>query len=204
MRLYRPLLFANIIFRKALFRLKVSGKVLYLTFDDGPHPESTSFILQILSKYSVKAIFFCTGDSATKYPSLLTEIQSEGHIIGNHGFYHLDGFKSTSKDYYDNIRKAAKITSDKIFRPPYGRLRLSQYRMISKTYKIMMWDVMAYDFDRQFGKKRSFAILKNKIRDGSIIVLHDTPTSTSGEFLEEFINYCYSRDYTFDVPSIHN
>jgi peptidoglycan/xylan/chitin deacetylase (PgdA/CDA1 family) len=202
MRLYRPLFFSYIFYRKALFRIKSSGKVLYLTFDDGPHPDSTIPILNILRKFPVKAIFFCTGDQAIKNPALLKEITSEGHIIGNHGFYHIDGFKSSSKKYIENIELAARITSDRIFRPPYGRLRLSQYRKAARSYTIFMWDVMGYDFDRQFGKERSLAILKDKLRAGSIIVLHDSPDSSSVEFLEEFIMYCESQHYTFDLPPV--
>jgi peptidoglycan/xylan/chitin deacetylase (PgdA/CDA1 family) len=201
MRLFRPWFIDSYVLPAACFRIKTGEKVLYLTFDDGPESESTSSLIDVLGKFNIKAIFFCNGNAAKNYPELILSIKSGGHIIGNHGFNHLDGFKTSSKRYIENVMAADQFTSDKLFRPPYGRLLPVQYKRLSESYKIIMWDLMAYDFDRKFGKEESLSVLKNKIRDGSIIVLHDKKESTVHEFLEEFILFCFSQGYRFDLPA---
>jgi peptidoglycan/xylan/chitin deacetylase (PgdA/CDA1 family) len=200
MRLLRPWFIASYFLPSACFRIKTTEKVLCLTFDDGPDSESTLSILNIIERFNIKAIFFCNGNSARKYPELMGRIKSGGHIIGNHGFNHLDGIKTSTEKYLINARAADELTSDKLFRPPYGRLRPVQYRKLTGTYRILMWDLMVYDFDKDFGKEKSLSVLKKKIREGSIIVLHDRADSTVREFLEEFILYCYSREYRFELP----
>jgi peptidoglycan-N-acetylglucosamine deacetylase len=201
MRLFRPWFINSYVLPAACFRIKTSEKVLCLTFDDGPESDSTLPLIDVLDKFNIKAIFFCNGHSAKKYPELILRIKSGGHIIGNHGFYHLDGFKTSAKSYIENVMAADQFTSDKLLRPPYGRLLPVQYKKLSKSYKIIMWDLMAYDFDRKFRKEKSLSVLKKKIREGSIIVLHDKKDSTVHEFLEEFILFCFSQGYRFDLPA---
>jgi peptidoglycan/xylan/chitin deacetylase (PgdA/CDA1 family) len=198
-RLYRPLFIARYIYRKALFRIKTRERILCLTFDDGPFPGSTEHILEILEKTGVKAIFFCTGSQASSNPGLMNMVRSAGHVTGNHGYQHISGFTSTSEEYLENSQSASALTSDKLFRPPYGRMTITQYRKLSGKFRIVMWDLMAYDFDKSTGLERSLAVLKSKIRPGSVIVLHDKPDSTVHEFLEEFINYCKKDGYRFVV-----
>jgi peptidoglycan-N-acetylglucosamine deacetylase len=201
MRLFRPLFFTPLVFREAIFRIRTSEKVLSLTFDDGPDINITGRILEIIEKYSIRAVFFCTGHSAETHPGLMERILSGGHILGNHGYYHLNGFRTPTEEYVRNVYDAAAVTSGSIFRPPYGLLTPSQYRILSRTFKIVFWDVMPYDFDPYFGSKRSLAVLEDKIREGSIIVLHNNPVSTAPEFLDEFINIALSAGYRFDNPS---
>jgi peptidoglycan/xylan/chitin deacetylase (PgdA/CDA1 family) len=201
MRLIRPWFFAAYFLPAACFRIKTTEKVLCLTFDDGPDPDSTLPLLNIIEKFNIRAVFFCSGNSAMKYPEIVLKIKSGGHIIGNHCFNHLDGYKTSTKRYIENVMAADPFTSDKLFRPPYGRLRPLQYRKLTKTYKIIMWDLLAYDFDKSLGKEKSMNIMKKKIRKGSIIVFHDKPDSTVHEFLEEFIIYCLSQGYRFDLPA---
>lgn len=201
MRLFRPWFIDSCVLPAACFRIKTGEKVLCLTFDDGPENGSTLALLDVLERYNIKAIFFCNGSSAKKYPELILRIKSGGHIIGNHGFNHLDGFKTSTKRYIENVMAADQLTSNKLFRPPYGRLLPVQYRRVSGSYKIMMWDLMAYDFDRSFGKEKSLSVLKRKIREGSIIVFHDKQYSTVHEFLEEFILFCFSQGYRFELPA---
>lgn len=200
MRIFRPCFLSAWFFPAAIFRLKTDGKYLCLTFDDGPDPESTPFLLETLAKYKVKAIFFCSGDRASDNPELLSRIRSEGHIIGNHGFNHINGLYASTSEYIENIGSAAALTSKYIFRPPYGKMRRRQYREIIRNYTVILWDLMAYDFDKGFGGEKSLSVLKNKLRKGSIIVFHDRAESTVHGFLEEFIEHCFSKGYTFVLP----
>ncbi len=200
MRLFRPWLLSRCFYPEALFRIKTEEKILYLTFDDGPDPGSTPVMLKILDNHHVKAIFFCTGESGEKYPDLITAIRNNGHIIGNHGYSHLDGWKTSTKKYCDDMKDAAKVTSDRYFRPPYGHLRVNQYLKINKTCKIIFWDIMPYDFDKTFGADRSMNLLSERIRPGSVIVLHDTPGSTCKDFLKDFIECSINKGYRFILP----
>lgn len=201
MRLFRPGLPVRLIYRRALFRLpEEEGKVLYLSFDDGPNTGSTENILGVLEKHRIRAIFFCTGKSAETNPSLMSRIRAGNHVVGNHGFLHLDGFKTSAKEYTDNLRKAAELTSAWIFRPPYGRLTPSQYKSIRKDCQIVFWDLMPYDFDVSFPASGSLNILKQKIRPGSVIVFHDMPGSSVHTYLDEFILYSLSQGYRFEIP----
>ena len=171
-----------------------------LTFDDGPDSLSTLPLLRIIEQYNIKSVFFCTGIAGKKHPGLIERIKSGGHLIGNHGYDHLDGFITPSRQYIENVKAADPFTSDNLFRPPYGHLKPAQYRKLIGSYNLMMWDLMAYDFDTNFGKERSLNILRNKIRAGSIIVLHDKPESTVHSFLDEFITYCFEKGYRFEIP----
>jgi len=200
MRLFRPCFFADWLYPEAIFRVQTTSKLLYLTFDDGPDPDSTPQLLDILHLYDIKALFFCDGRAACKYPELIKQIIEKGHQVGNHGFNHLNGWTTSLKRYKDDISDAAPYTSFTLFRPPYGRLRINQYRELKKTYKIVFWDIMPYDFDRALGNIKSLQILKNKIRTGSIIVLHDTPNSTANKILREFIDFAVSDGYRFGIP----
>jgi peptidoglycan-N-acetylglucosamine deacetylase len=200
MRLFRPGFLAVKLFPEALSREKTTEKVLYLTFDDGPDILSTVPLLNILSKHNIKAIFFCSGKAASENTELVNRIKSEGHIVGNHGYSHLNGLLTSKKKYLFDIKKAAEFTSDTLFRPPYGHLKIIQYQSIKRFFKIIMWDIMPYDFDRGFGSDRSLSILKKKIRPGAIIVLHDSSKSTVLEFLDTFIEFANGSGYKFDIP----
>jgi peptidoglycan/xylan/chitin deacetylase (PgdA/CDA1 family) len=200
MRLFRPGFLAGCLYPDALFRIKTAEKVLYLTFDDGPHPDSTPIVLTLLKKNNVSASFFCTGKAASQLPDLVKRINDEGHVTGNHTFNHIDGWKTAADEYVNDINRAAELTSDRIFRPPFGRLRLKQYSILKKRFRIVFWDLMAYDFDSSFGSKKSLEILKRKMRPGSIIVLHDTPASCAKTILEEFVKYALKEGYRFELP----
>jgi len=200
MMLFRPGFLAGCLYPDAIFRIKTTEKVLFLTFDDGPHPDSTPILLTLLKKLNISASFFCTGKAARQFPDLVKRINDEGHIIGNHTFNHIDGWRTSAEVYVNDINKAAEFTSDRIFRPPFGRLGLKQYIRLKKRFQIVFWDLMAYDFDKTFGKQKSLALLKTKIRPGSIIVLHDTPSSCANEILEEFIKYAFGEGYRFELP----
>ncbi|NSW95019.1 MAG: polysaccharide deacetylase family protein [Bacteroidales bacterium] len=200
MRLLRPCFLSSFLFPGAVFRLKTREKQICLTFDDGPHPETTPEILQILKRHNIKAVFFCRGDTAERYPGLVQEIISEGHLTGNHGYSHLDGWKTPAGKYTDDVERASLFVPSVLFRPPYGRLTLKQDKTLVKKYKIVFWDLMPYDFDTKFGAGNSLRILKTKIRPGSVIVLHDSPRSSVISFLGEFIEFAFNQGYSFVLP----
>ena len=198
MRLFRPGFLADCLYPGALFRIKTTERKVYLTFDDGPDPVSTPRLLDILKKYGVSAIFFCNGEAAEQYPELIHLIQECPHIIGNHGYSHLNGWKTDTLKYVNDVKRASGLTSEKIFRPPYGRLSFRQARLL-RPFKLVFWDIMAYDFDKSFGNEKSLSILKRKIRPGSIIVLHDTSSSCANDILDEFILFALCKGYRFDT-----
>lgn len=202
MRLPRPCFPAKWFFPDVLFRIKTDDRLLCLTFDDGPDPASTPGIIDILEKYDIRAIFFCNGRSAENYPGLTDLIRSRGHITGNHGYSHLNGWNTPATIYCDDINRAAPFTSTTLFRPPYGRLKFSQYTTIKKSYRIIMWDVMPYDYDKHSGSEKALSTLRKKIRPGSIIALHDKPESTVHGFLEEFIMYAMGKNFRFCLPDL--
>lgn len=150
---------------------------VYLTFDDGPHPTITQFILDQLAAYNAKGTFFCIGKNVVLYPEAYQKLITAGHTIANHTHNHLNGWKTNPQDYIDNIQVAAQHISSHAFRPPYGRIRRSQVKMLqalSPNWKIYMWDVLSADFDTQItGEKCLDNVLKH-IRPGSIVVFHDS------------------------------
>jgi peptidoglycan-N-acetylglucosamine deacetylase len=200
MRLFRPCFFAGCLYPDGLFRVKTNEKLLFLTFDDGPDPGSSPRLLDILDKFDIKAMFFCDGRAAEKYPWLIDRIKSKGHLIGNHGYNHLNGWTTSVKKYVADIEKGAGFTSSSYFRPPYGRISPGQYRILKKRYKLVFWDLMPYDFDKSFSPADSVKVLLRKIRPGSIIILHDQPVSSFIPYLSGFIKTCIDRNYRFVVP----
>jgi len=171
-------------FPKRVWAFPFSEKQVYLTFDDGPIPEVTPWVLDLLKKHQAKATFFCIGDNIRKYPELSRRIIAEGHAIGNHTFHHLNGWKTKPRNYIENVLKAeAEIENQTssfightpIFRPPYGKLTSQQAKLLQeKGYKIIMWDVLSADFDMDISEEKCFDNVSKSIRPGSIIVFHDS------------------------------
>ena len=202
MRLFRPGFLAGCLYPEALFRIKTTDKVLYLTFDDGPDPVSTPPLLDILARHNIRVLFFCKGNAAEKNPGLMNLLSSGGHLLGNHGYSHLNGWRTDSEKYCEDVKKASTFTSGKIFRPPFGRISVNQKRKLSGSYKIVFWDIMAYDFDAAFRPEKCLNLLKRKIRPGSIIVLHDKVSSCANAIVEEFINFAKREGYRFELLDV--
>jgi peptidoglycan/xylan/chitin deacetylase (PgdA/CDA1 family) len=152
-------------------------KVIYLTFDDGPIPDVTDFVLKTLNSFSAKATFFCIGDNILKYPQIFESIKNEGHSIGNHTFNHLKGWDTSDDIYFQNFQKCQVQTGTNLFRPPYGRIKKTQIALIKSNYpamEIVMWDTLSGDFDTNLLPEKC---LKNVIKhttNGSIVVFHDS------------------------------
>ena len=152
-------------------------KSIYLTFDDGPIPEVTPFVLETLDRYNAKATFFCIGDNVRKYPEIFEQVKRAGHSIGNHTFNHLNGWKTDTNVYLENIELCNSFTETKLFRPPYGRILPSQIKGIKKNYpdtKIIMWDILSGDFDLNIDADKCFKNATQATESGSIIVFHDS------------------------------
>jgi peptidoglycan-N-acetylglucosamine deacetylase len=161
------------LYPKRLWSMPAKGKIIYLTFDDGPHPTATPYVLDILKKYNAKASFFCIGKNVVTYPEVYQRMQSEGHVIGNHTHNHLNGWKTEDTLYIDNVQQASQYIHSGLFRPPYGRIKSSQVKKLA-AYKMVMWDVLSGDFDEAITKEQCFDNVIRNAAPGSIIVFHDS------------------------------
>lgn len=149
-------------------------KVIYLTFDDGPIPEITEWVLDLLDEYNIKATFFCVGENVTKYPQIYQRILNQGHKTGNHTYNHLQGIKTSTKEYLENIEKASKFIESDLFRPPHGHMKLSQYLALKKKYHIVLWDLVTRDYSKRQTPDMVLQNVKKYARSGSIVVFHDS------------------------------
>lgn len=148
---------------------------LRITFDDGPHPESTPYILDLLDELSLKATFFCLGRQVEKYPALYKEIIGRGHKVGNHGYAHLSGWTTPTSTYLEDIKKASQVIDSEYFRPAYGRMRFSQFSEIKKNFKIALWDIMTWDFKESVTPDSIINRISTKADTKSILLFHDKP-----------------------------
>ncbi len=147
---------------------------VYLTFDDGPIPEVTEFVLDTLKQYEAKGTFFCLGKNVAAHPGLYKRILNEGHAVGNHTHNHLNGWKVPSDEYLEDVRLAEAHIQSPLFRPPYGRIRNAQADAIGKKYRVVMWDVLSYDFNKEISPERCLKNVTENTRNGSIVVFHDS------------------------------
>lgn len=160
-----------------IWRIPTAEKILYLTFDDGPHPVATAFVLDELKKYKAKATFFCIGKNVQEQPQLYQRILAEGHRVGNHTHNHLNGWKTDDKTWLSNVKEAAKWIDSDLFRPPYGKIRSFQAKLLQEAtppFRIIMWNVLSADFDQNISKEQCFNHVKSNAKPGSIIVFHDS------------------------------
>ncbi len=171
----QPPLFYRILFPEAVWRIKRRGrKVAYLTFDDGPIPEVTPRILDILDSFGVKATFFMVGDNARRHPELVEEVRRRGHGIGNHTMHHLQGRKTRRHRYLRDVKEADLLLGSELFRPPHGLLRWGQSAVIRKHYNLIMYDVVTRDYAVYMTPEEVVDNVRRFARNGSIIVFHDS------------------------------
>ncbi len=173
--------FIKRIFSNYIWDIPTVEKKVYLTFDDGPTPEITAWVLNQLKEYEAKATFFCIGENIQKHPQIFNSILKDGHAIGNHTFNHYNGWQTATSDYIENVLscKAAirQLTTDnrQLFRPPYGKIKNSQAKLLlASGYKIIMWDILSADFDTQVRPEQCLENVLRNVRPGTIIVFHDS------------------------------
>lgn len=194
--------FIQKLFPSITWRKENAQNNIWLTFDDGPHQESTPFILNVLKEEQVKATFFLVGEQMEKHPELLNQIISEGHIVANHSYSHKNGWLSNNSTYFNDIEKCQKlIPENKLFRPPYGKISPLQISHLKKNYKIILWDVLSWDFSLyNTPKKVKESVLKNTV-SGSIIVFHNNKKSFKNlqSILKETIQELKQKGFSFST-----
>lgn len=191
-----------------VWRIPSGKKELYLTFDDGPTSGTTEFVLEVLRKYAIRASFFCLGAKVIKHPEIVEKIVAFGHAIGNHTFNHPDGWNTNAKEYLADVNLCANellVVNDQwstnLFRPPYGRITRSQIKQLQGKYTIVMWDVLTRDYDPSLSAEKCLKASLKVVRDGSIIVFHDTVKAERNltYALPRFVEECLNRGFTFET-----
>lgn len=198
--------FIKWIFPKYVWEIPNNENKIYLTFDDGPTPEITEWVLELLKKHNIKATFFCIGNNIEKHPEIFEKVIADGHSIGNHTFNHLKGWKTKTDDYIENTNLCEAIIGNqpknsKLFRPPYGKIKFSQSRILRKLgYKIIMWDVLSVDYDKNITPEKCLENVIKNTASGSVIVFHDSIKAFDNlEFaLPKAIEYLKDKGFVFD------
>jgi peptidoglycan-N-acetylglucosamine deacetylase len=201
----RPPLLIKALFRSLVWNIKTKDLVLFLTFDDGPIPEVTPDVLEILKRYNAKATFFCIGENIKKHPEIFQQVIQDGHAVGNHTYNHLNGWKTKKEEYLENIKKCREVLnlkqqSSNLFRPPYGRITPFQYSIINKQYSIIMWDVLSEDWKKELTPEDCFQKVKRNAKPGSITVFHDSLKATERmkPALEKTLKYFSEKGFRFE------
>ena len=187
--------------RSKVWKIETSEKKLFLTFDDGPVPELTPWVLDVLDQFDAKATFFCVGDNVRKNPEIYNMIQEQGHQVGNHTYSHLNGFRTGIRQYVQDVFKAKKYINSMLFRPPYGRLRFLAQRILSTRFKIILWDVLSMDYNQNIDPRQVVRNVIANVSPGSIIVFHDNFKADKNlkYALPRLLDYYSKRGYEF-VP----
>lgn len=185
----------------ALWHIPTKEKVLYLTFDDGPIPELTPWILDTLQAFGAKATFFCVGDNVRKHSAIFERTLAAGHAVGNHTFHHLNGWKTPLDTYLKNIEQCREQVNSTLFRPPYGRLTRQQHAALSPEYQVVMWDVLSGDFDPGITPEKCLNNVVRHARPGSVVVLHDNIKATANirYALPRILEVFSERGYRFEA-----
>jgi len=201
------------IYPKAVWRFSPSEKNIYLTFDDGPIDTITTWVLDELKKYNVKATFFCVGANIEKQPEIYKRIIEEGHQTGNHTYNHLNGWNTHTRTYLKNVlmcedtlnKNVSQNTSSltlkekKLFRPPYGKVKNTQYSILNTQYSIIMWDVLSGDYDKKTTNEKCLSNVIDNVRNGSIVLFHDSIKAEANlkYALPQFIEWALKEGYSF-------
>ena len=189
------------LYPRALWRMDKNVKAVYLTFDDGPIPEITPWVLDLLDKYNIKATFFLVGDNVRKHPEEFKMIVERGHRVGNHTFNHISGLKYLSYNYLENTNKADELINSTLFRPPHGWMRWGQYMVLSHRYTVVMWDLVTRDYSKRLNGRQVLRNVKKYVRNGSIITFHDSIKSEKNMkyALPPAIEWLLEQGYEFKV-----
>ena len=185
-----------------LWSMPGNEKKIYLSFDDGPHPQATGFVLDELKKYNAKASFFCIGKNVAAHPDIYRRILLEGHAAGNHTYDHLNGWKTSDKLYFDSITKASSFIDTRLFRPPYGRITRFQAKQAAAQlgFTIVMWSVLSADFDTAITPQKCWSNVQRSAGNGSIVVFHDSEKAMERMqyALKETLLYFSERGFVFE------
>lgn len=201
MHFVRPIFFLPYVYNKSIWRKEKKKNNIYLTFDDGPIPELTPWVLDILKERNIKATFFCVGENIVKHPEIFERIKNEGHAVGNHTHNHLKGWTTSDEAYLQNVQTCQELTQTDLFRPPYGRATRSQLRHLAKTHRIIMWDVLTGDYDSTISPDQVYRNAVDYVRNGSIIVFHDNIKAKENlqYALPKSLDELLARGFRFDL-----
>lgn len=208
MYLHKTPFWLKFLFPSYTWHKEGAAKSIFLTFDDGPIPGVTDFVLEQLAIYDAKATFFCVGDNVRKNPAVFKNIIDEGHRIGNHTFNHLDGWKTKDSEYIDNISKCRDSFTKHVenqplnlFRPPYGKIKKSQAKLLKKEFEIVMWDVLSGDFDKTINKEMCLCKTIKATYRGSIVIFHDSIKAEENLrfVLPRFLSHFTEAGYIFQA-----
>ncbi len=193
------------IFNGGYWHINTDQKVLYLTFDDGPHPTTTPWLLNTLEKFNARATFFCLGNQAHQHPQLIEAIQQH-HTLGNHTYHHLNGWHTHYRTYWRDIQQCQSEFTSHLFRPPYGLLSPAQFQQLKHQFQLIMWDVMPGDFDPRLSPSAVLQNITRNVETGSIIVLHDHPASSAHlkNIVPALLQYYTQRGFQFADLSFLN
>jgi peptidoglycan/xylan/chitin deacetylase (PgdA/CDA1 family) len=201
MKLFKTPRFFRILFPNKTWGFSRSTSAVYLTFDDGPNPLITPWVLDFLAEQDVKATFFCVGENVLKYPEIIDRMKREGHAVGNHSMDHKKGTAYSKEEYLSSVYSAQKVIDSNLFRPPYGRIKLNQTYALKKDFELMMWSWLSYDFDHDVSIETVIHSAKKDIKSGDILVFHDNPKSMKRlkELLPPIIDDLKSKNLEFKV-----
>ncbi len=201
MLIERPPFFYRMLFPEAIWRLPGVKKRVFLTFDDGPVPQVTPWVLDVLDYYEVKATFFCVGDNVARNPNLFQEIRNRGHQVGNHTMNHVQGISTSPEKYVRNVLNANDLIQSRLFRPPHGHMIPGQAKLLKNTFNIIMWDVVTRDYSKKLSGEEVFNNVKRYARNGSIIVIHDSVKALKNlrYALPRSINWLRDNGYLFET-----
>jgi len=197
----QPAKFLRWLYPQALWRMNPEERAVYLTFDDGPIPEVTPWVLEVLKHYDVKATFFMVGDNIRKHPQEFQMVVDAGHRLGNHTYHHLGGFRHCTRQYLADVALANEYLQTDLFRPPHGWMRLPQYYMIRQKYQVVMWDLVTRDYSKRLNGRDVLLNVRKYARPGSIITFHDSLRSHDKLLyaLPRSIEWLQSQGYGFSV-----
>jgi peptidoglycan/xylan/chitin deacetylase (PgdA/CDA1 family) len=194
------------------WRKEGQGKVIYLTFDDGPNPEITAWVMDELKKHQIKATFFCVGDNLRKFPEVAKRLLTEGHQIGNHTMHHIKGWKYNNDDYLEDVENCEKeirkiqeqfenkTAQPRLFRPPYGQIKPSQIKLLrERGYEIIQWSDLSCDYDKHLNCEKSLSALVKNTKPGSIVVFHDSEKAEHQlkQILPSYLEAMLAEGFTF-------
>lgn len=200
----QPAKFLRWLYPHALWRMDSGERAVYLTFDDGPIPEVTPWVLDVLDRYGIKATFFMVGDNVRRHPELLEEVKRRGHSFGNHTYHHLQGMKTTAQRYIQDISQARELIDSPLFRPPHGLMRWKQAKILKEHFNIVMYDLVTRDYSKRLSPEHVVANVMRYARNGSIIVFHDSDKGSKNlrKALPEAIEWLLAEGYCFKPISM--